>query len=103
MKVGETINPLYVGHSPIDVKGMLKEAGYITPQGTVSELKEIPADIKAKIEEIEKKQDVYKRGEFKQFTCSFCKTINGSEYITDTVNAVTFLACGACNKIVEVQ
>lgn len=102
MKVGKYVDPLKSGNSAIDIKGMMKQAGYIVSQGAIDSLKEIPMEIKTEIANIEKDQVTIERlKESKEFICPYCKEKNISDWRKDADGE--FLICGACNLVVEVR
>lgn len=102
MKVGDYVNPLISGNKAIDVKGMMKDAGYITGQGSIDSLKQIPVEVDTEIKRIQKDQeDIERLSEIARFTCPACGEINVSNWRKDKDGE--FLICGACDKVTEVR
>lgn len=106
MKVGEVLDAVALGHAAIDVKGMLKEAGYLMPQGSVAKLAKIPPEVQAEVARLEAEQERYERlPESETFDCPYCEgeEHNSSQWRRDAETGEEFLACGVCNRVVKVR
>jgi hypothetical protein len=101
-EVGEKLDPMALGHRAIDLKGMLKTAGYVVPQSSAGELTKMPATVQAEVARVEELQKAYGRdaGKTVRFECPHCGEINSGNPRTDGV--ATFLVCGACDTMAEV-
>lgn len=105
MKVGDKIDPIALGHNPIDIKGLLLEYGYVMPQGSVAKLPLLPGEVQAEITKLKELQEQYETvGEdSKRFNCQFCETINVSNWRKEISTGIEFLSCGSCHTVVEVK
>jgi hypothetical protein len=104
MEAGTKLDPVALGHDGIDVKGLLLEAGYVMPQGSITKLPRLPGEVEAKIAEIEALREQYETLEdSKAFVCPYCKESNGAAWRKEVSTAVEFLACGCCHSVVEVR
>ena len=104
MQVGDKLDPVSLGHIAIDIKGLLLEAGYVMPQGSVAKLPRLPGEVEAKITMIKAEQEKYATlEETKRFDCPFCSTGNSSSWRKEVATGTEFLVCGDCNKVVEVR
>jgi L-serine deaminase len=101
-KIGDQLDPMELGHRAIDLKKMLKDAGYVVPQSSAGELAKMPAAVQAQAASIEEAQKKYGRDADKtvRFKCPYCGEINSGNPRTDGVD--TFLVCGACDTVAEV-
>lgn len=106
MQIGDTLDAVALGHAAIDVKGMLKEAGYLMPQGSVAKLARIPPEVQAEVARLEAEQARYERlADVETFDCQFCEgeEHNSSQWRRDADTGEEFLACGVCNRVVKVR
>jgi hypothetical protein len=104
MKTGDKLDPIALGHEAIDLKSLLHAAGYIMPQGSVAKLPRLPGEVEAQITAMEEDRERYGHcGDSKQFVCSFCNTNNYGDWRVEVVTGQEFIACGDCNKVVEVR
>lgn len=104
MKIGDKLDALTLGHAAIDVKSLLKEAGYVVPQGSVARFPEMPPIVSGEIAAIKKQQERYTTlDKHAEFECPDCKEHNGSMWRMDMADGTVFLACGACHRVVEVR
>jgi len=104
MKIGDSLDPIIIGHSMIDTKTLLKEAGYIVPQGSVAKLPTIPADVQKQIDELKQAQEKYSTcQESGYFTCTFCGARNYTNWRKEVDTGIEFLVCGDCHKVAEVR
>lgn len=104
MVLGDKLDPLSLGNMAIDLKGMLQEAGYIMPQGSIAKLPRIPGEVEAQIEAIKADQEKYViLEELSYFTCPYCGTNNSSSWRKEVATGQEFVACGECSKVVEVK
>lgn len=102
MKAGDKLDPVELGHQAIDVKGLLKEAGYVVPQSSAGELMKMPATVQAEVARVEELRKKYGRDAAKtvRFACPYCGAENAGNPRTE--GATTFLVCGACDTVAEV-
>lgn len=104
MKAGDRLDPVALGHDAIDVKGLLLEAGYVMPQGSIAKLPRLPGEVEAKIADMEASREQYATlDESKAFVCPFCKESNGAAWRKEVSTSQEFLACGCCHAVVEVR
>lgn len=105
MKIGDSLDPVALGHSAIDIKTLLKDAGYVVPQGSVAKLPPLPPEVQSEINALKAEQEKYAHclGDSEMFDCQFCKTKNVSEWRKEMATGVEFLTCGDCHKVVEVR
>jgi len=104
MKVGDVLDASALGHTQIDVKGILMELGYVMPQGSIAKLPLLPGEVMAKITAIKASQEQYKSlDELKTFECQFCKANNASTWRKEFSTDAVFLCCGECQTVVEVR
>ena len=104
MNVGDKLDPLALGHKAIDLKSLLLEAGYVMPQGSTAKLPRLPGEVEAQIAAIEEDQARYGYCEdSKSFKCQFCGTGCASAWRKEVATGAEFLACGDCNRVVEVR
>lgn len=103
MKVGDKLDPMALGHRDIDVKTLLKEAGYVVPQVSMTKLPELPASVAAEIAAKKATRSQYSVGEkTKVFTCKACGARCSAAERTEVATGQRFYACGACDTVVEV-
>ena len=104
MQVGDRLDPLTLGHQAIDLKSLLLGAGYVMPQGSTAKLPRLPGEVEAQIAAIEEEQARYGHcSDSKSFKCQFCGTGCASEWRREVASGTEFLACGDCNRVVEVR
>jgi len=104
MNIGDKLDAQALGHDGIDVKGLLLEAGYVMPQGSIAKLPRLPGEVEAKIAEIEAEREAYGTlDESKAFACQYCKESNGAAWRIEVATGTEFLACGCCHTVVEVR
>ncbi len=73
MKVGDKIDPVALGHRDIDVKTMLKEAGYYTGQVSMAKLPTIPQEVQDAISAQTEARKAYGHtAKTMVFTCKAC-------------------------------
>lgn len=104
MNIGDKLDPVAIGHTAIDIKGLLLEAGYVMPQGSIAKLPRLPGEVEARITEMKDAQEQFETlDETKAFTCSFCGTGNSSSWRKEVATGQEFLVCGECHSVVEVR
>ena len=104
MQIGDKLDPLALGHKAIDLKSLLIDAGYVMPQGSTAKLPRLPGEVEAQIAAIEEDQARYGYCEdSKSFKCQFCGTGCASSWRKEVATEAEFLACGDCNRVVEVR
>ena len=104
MNVGEKLDPVAIGHTAIDIKGLLLEAGYVMPQGSIAKLPRMPGEVEAKITEMKSMQEKYETlEETASFQCSFCGTNNSGAWRKEVATGQEFLVCGDCHTVTEVR
>lgn len=104
MEVGTVLDEIALGNRQIDVKGLLLEYGYVMPQGSVAKLPKLPGEVEAEITRQHALQEQYETlDEGSVFDCQFCQTKNSSNWRKEVSTGISFLACGECNKVVEVK
>lgn len=103
MKAGDKLDPMAIGHRDIDVKTLLKEAGYVVPQVSMAKLPELPASVLAEIAAQKVAREQYSIGEkTKVFTCKTCGADCSAAERTEVATGQRFYACGACDTVEEV-
>lgn len=104
MKPGDQLDALSLGHSSIDIKGLLLQYGYVMPQGSIAKLPLLPGEVQAEIARIKAIQEQYEMtDESKRFECQYCTTTNVSNWRKEVSTGTEFLACGECHRVVEVK
>ena len=104
MVKGDKLNPVEIGHQDIDIKTLLKDAGYIVPQTSAGKLTKIPSDVQLQIEELEQARENYETlEETANFKCPYCGEKNSGHYKKEISTGTVFLICGNCNTVVEVK
>jgi len=104
MNVGDKLDPRSLGHDAIDLKGLLQEAGYIMPQGSVAKLPRIPGEVEAQIAVLETDREQYiSLEETHSFVCLYCGDANSTMWRKEVSTGQEFVACGTCHKIAEVR
>jgi hypothetical protein len=104
MKAGDKLDAQALGHTAIDIKGLLLEAGYVMPQGSIAKLPLLPGEVQAAIAALKSMQEAYETlDESKSFACPYCGTANGSMWRREVATGAEFLACGDCHTVVEVR
>lgn len=104
MEVGDKLDAQALGHTAIDVKGLLLEAGYVMPQGSIAKLPLLPGEVQAAIATLEAMREAYGTlDESKAFTCPHCGTSNSSAWRVELASGIEFLVCGECHTVVEVR
>ena len=105
MKVGDKLDALKLGHSPIDVKGMMAKLGYIL-KGSI-EPRQIPAEISLQIDTIKVSQKEYETVSLPQeavyITCPYCSAYNSTYLRLEVISGAQFLVCGNCQSVMEVS
>jgi len=104
MNVGDKLDPIAIGNSGIDIKGILLAHGYVMPQGSVAKLPLLPPEVQLEINRQKASQEAYETlDETKAFQCQFCGDSCGSAWHREVATGEVFLVCGSCNTIVEVK
>ena len=104
MNTGDKLDAQALGHTAIDIKGLLLEHGYVMPQGSIAKLPILPGEVRAAIDALEALRDAYETlDESKAFACPHCGTANSSAWRKEKATAAEFLACGECHTVVEVR
>lgn len=104
MNIGDKLDPQALGHTAIDIKGLLLEHGYVMPQGSIAKLPILPGEVRAAIDALEAMREAYETlNDGKAFVCSHCGTANSSAWRKEKATAAEFLACGECHTVVEVR
>jgi hypothetical protein len=120
MTVGDKLDPVALGHTAIDTKGLLLEHGYVMPQGSIAKLPQLPGEVQAAITAIEVLREQYETlDESKAFDCPFHKTSyvdkdgdtiavempvrNYGMWRKEVSSGIEFLVCGECHRVVEVR
>jgi hypothetical protein len=113
MQIGDQLDAVALGHTAIDVKGLLLEYGYVIPQGSIAKLPQLPGEVQATITAIEALREQYETlDESKAFDCPFHKTShvdvetivrNYGSWRKEVSSGTEFLVCGECHRVVEVR
>ncbi len=120
MQIGDQLDAVALGHTAIDVKGLLLEHGYVMPQGSIAKLPQLPGEVQAAITAIEALREQYETlDDSKSFDCPFHKTPyvdkDGDTAVVETIvrnygswrkevsSGTEFLVCGECHRVVEVR
>lgn len=103
MKVGERVDAIAAGHRGIDVKTMLRDAGYVVPQTSMANLPELPEPVRAQIAAVKEAQKAYALGgKTKVFVCKACGSRCSAQSRIEEATGQEFFACGSCDTVVEV-
>jgi len=104
MNIGDKLDPVAIGHTAIDIKGLLIEAGYVMPQGSIAKLPRLPGEVEARITEMKAAQEKFETlDETKAFHCAHCSTNNSGAWRKETATGQEFLVCGECHTVTEVR
>jgi predicted SprT family Zn-dependent metalloprotease len=103
MKVGEKADALAVMHRDVDVKTMLKDAGYVVPQTSMANLPELPEPVRAQFAAAKQAQKAYAIGaKTKVFTCKSCGERCSAQSRIEVASGQEAFICGACDTVAEV-
>jgi hypothetical protein len=104
MNIGDKLDAQALGHTAIDIKGLLLEHGYVMPQGSSAKLPLLPPEVQAAIAALEVEREKYGTlDESKAFVCPYCEESNGAAWRVEVATGTEFLACGCCHAVVEVR
>jgi len=104
MNVGDKLDPIAIGNSGIDIKGILLAHGYVMPQGSVAKLPLLPPEVQLEINRQKASQEAYEAlDETAAYTCQFCGDSCSSAWKKVVATSEAILVCGSCNTVVEVK